>query len=94
MAKATWNGKVLAESEEFEIVEGNVYFPPGSVKWEFLNRGDRQYTCGWKGDADYYDIAVEGEVARNSAWSYPETKPAANNIKGYLAFDRAVQVER
>ena len=27
MAKAMWNGQLLAESETTETVEGNIYFP-------------------------------------------------------------------
>ena len=49
MATAIWNGAVLAESDTYEEVEGNVYFPPESVKWDYLKPGDRQYTCPWKG---------------------------------------------
>ena len=34
MAKAIWNGTVIAESDTFELVEGNVYFPMSAVKRE------------------------------------------------------------
>ena len=96
MAKATWNGVVVAESDQYEMVEGNVYFPPESVKWEYFKAGGRQYTCPWKGKAAYHDIDVAGKVNQNAAWSYPEPKPAAQNIKGHVAFDEAqgVKVER
>ncbi|MFQ5873139.1 MAG: DUF427 domain-containing protein, partial [Dehalococcoidia bacterium] len=80
--------------DKYEMVEGNVYFPPESVRWEYLKEGDRQYTCAWKGNAAYHDIVVKGEVKRNAAWSYPDPKPAANHIKGYVAFERGVKVER
>ena len=93
MARATWNGEVLAESDKYEMVEGNVYFPPESVKWEYLSDGDRQYTCPWKGKTAYHDITVKGQVNRNAAWSYPEPKPAAKQIKGHVAFDRGKGVE-
>ena len=36
MAKAIWNGVVLAESDKYEIVEGTVYFPPESIKKEII----------------------------------------------------------
>ncbi len=99
MAKATWNGVVLAESDKYEMVEGNVYFPPESVKGEYLTEGDRQYTCPWKGETRYHDIVVEGKINKNAAWSYPEPKEAAKNIKGHVAFERGflgkgVKVER
>jgi uncharacterized protein (DUF427 family) len=32
MARAIWNGSVVAESDEVELVEGNVYFLPDSVR--------------------------------------------------------------
>ena len=93
MAKATWNGVVLAESDKYEVVEGNIYFPPDSVKWDFLKGGDRQYTCPWKGDACYYDIVVDGETNKNAAWNYPAPKKAAENIKSYVAFERGRGIE-
>ncbi len=31
MAKAVWNGKTLAESDDIEVVEGNLYFPAESI---------------------------------------------------------------
>lgn len=87
MAKASWNGTVLAESEMYEKVEGNVYFPPESVKWEYFTDGDRQYTCPWKGKARYLNITVDGQTNENAAWSYPQPKPAAKNIEGHVAFE-------
>ncbi|MFC2018509.1 DUF427 domain-containing protein [Chloroflexota bacterium] len=47
MVRAIWNGEILAESNDYETVEGNIYFPPSSVKWQYLKEGDRQYTCPW-----------------------------------------------
>ncbi len=99
MAKAIWNGVVLAESDNYEMVEGNVYFPLGSVNWNYLKPGDRQYTCHWKGKAAYYDIVVDDKIKKNAAWNYPETTEAAQYIKGYVAFEAGlsggdIQVER
>ena len=34
--KAIWNGAVLAESNSTEVVEGNQYFPPDSIKREYF----------------------------------------------------------
>src|SRR5437870_752688 len=57
MARATWNGAVIAESDRFEIVEGNVYFPPETVKQEYLQPSDTHTVCWWKGTASYYTLA-------------------------------------
>jgi uncharacterized protein (DUF427 family) len=92
MVKAVWKGKVIAESDKCEEVEGNYYFPPDSVKKEFLKESDAKSTCPWKGEASYYDIEVDGEVNEGAAWYYPEPKDAAKNIKGYVAFWNGVEV--
>ena len=93
MAKAIWDGTILAESDTYEMVEGNVYFPPESVKWDYLKPGDRQYTCPWKGESAYYNIVMGDKVKENAAWSYPDPKPAARQITRYVAYERSNEVQ-
>ncbi|HKA45069.1 MAG TPA: DUF427 domain-containing protein [Burkholderiales bacterium] len=93
MAHATWNGEVIAESDRCEIVEGNYYFPPDAVKSGLLKPSATHTTCGWKGVASYYDVAVGGQVNKDAAWFYPDPKPAAKNIAGYVAFWKGVKVQ-
>lgn len=94
MAKATWNGETIAESDAFEVVEGNVYFPESAVRRELLKESDTHTVCPWKGTASYYTLVVDGKENPDAAWYYPEPKPAASNIAGHVAFWRGVQVER
>ncbi|MBV9110902.1 MAG: DUF427 domain-containing protein [Gemmatimonadetes bacterium] len=94
MAKATWNGAVIAESDTFEIVEGNVYFPADAVRREYLRDSDTHTICPWKGTASYYTLDVDGKENPDAAWYYPDPKPAASNIEGHVAFWKGVQVER
>jgi uncharacterized protein (DUF427 family) len=93
MPKALWNGKVIAASDRCEIVEGNYYFPPHDVSMDLLRPSATHTVCGWKGTASYYDLVVDGAVNPDAAWYYPEPKPAANQIRGYLAFWKGVTVE-
>ena len=93
MAKAIWKGKVLAESDVVEEVEGNKYFPPDSVNKEYFEESNTQTECPWKGTAQYYHIKVDGEVNVDAAWYYPSPKEAAGNIKGHVAFWRGVEIE-
>ena len=93
MAKAIWNGVVLAESNQTEMVEGNHYFPPNSINREYFKASSHQTTCPWKGIASYYTIQVNGKKNENAAWTYPTPKDAASNIKDHVAFWRGVQVE-
>jgi len=44
--------------------------------------------------ANYYDVEVNGKRNANAAWYYPEPKPAATRIKGYVAFWKGVKVEK
>lgn len=93
MPKAIWNGVVLAESDRCQVVEGNQYFPPDSIKQEYFKPSDTHTTCGWKGVASYYTIEVNGQQNKDAAWYYPNPKEAAKNIAGYVAFWRGVKVE-
>jgi uncharacterized protein (DUF427 family) len=93
MPKAVWNGAVIAQSDRCEIVEGNHYFPPDAVRRELLRDSATHTVCGWKGTASYFDIVVDGQVNKDAAWYYPETKQAADNIRGYIAFWHGVKVE-
>jgi uncharacterized protein (DUF427 family) len=92
--KAIWNGAVLAQSDETIVVEGNHYFPPDSVNRAVLKGNSKHTTCPWKGQASYHDVVVDGQVNRDAAWYYPDPKPAAQQIKDYVAFWRGVRVEQ
>jgi uncharacterized protein (DUF427 family) len=90
--RAIWNNQVLAESDDTVIVEGNHYFPPGAIKREFFRPSETHTVCGWKGTASYYDVVVDGQVNRDAAWYYPETLPAADSVRGRVAFWKGVRV--
>jgi uncharacterized protein (DUF427 family) len=93
MPKAIWNGSVLAESDETVVVEGNHYFPPGSLRREHFKPSDTHTVCGWKGTASYYHVEAGGKTNADAAWYYPDPLPAARNIAGYVAFWKGVMVE-
>jgi uncharacterized protein (DUF427 family) len=94
MPKAIWRGKVIAETDAFETVEGNVYFPPTALHREFFQPSDRHTVCPWKGTASYYDVVVDGDLNPAAAWTYPDPKPEAAGIKDFVAFWNGVTVER
>lgn len=93
MAKAIWNGVVLAESNDTIEVEGNQYFPPDSINKDYFETSTHNTVCGWKGTASYYDVVVDGERNQNAAWYYPTPKPEAENIANYVAFWNGVEVQ-
>lgn len=93
MAKATWEGAVLAESADIVVVEGNQYFPAAALHKEFFQPSAHTTVCPWKGTASYYDIVVNGKSNNSAAWYYADPKPAASQIRGRVAFWKGVRVE-
>ena len=91
--KAIWNGAVVADSDQTVVVEGNHYFPADAVRREYLRPSGTHTTCGWKGEARYYDLVVDGRTNRDAAWYYPDPLPAAKHIAGHVAFWKGVGVE-
>ena len=90
--KAQWKGQIIAESNETIVIENNHYFPPDSVKKEFLEKSNTHTRCPWKGEASYYHIKVDGQKNADAAWYYPETSELAKQIKGFVAFWKGVEI--
>jgi uncharacterized protein (DUF427 family) len=90
--KATWNGAVIAESDDTVVVEGNHYFPRDSIKTEYFRDSDMHSVCHWKGEASYFDVVVDGDVNKDAAWFYADPKERAKHITGRVAFWRGVTV--
>jgi uncharacterized protein (DUF427 family) len=90
--KAIWNGATLAESDKTLVVESNHYFPPDSINKEYFRSSNMHTTCPWKGEANYYNIAVGDQINTDAAWYYPAPKQEAAHIKNYVAFWRGVKI--
>src|SRR3954451_11349778 len=80
MTTATWNGVVIAESDDIVTVEGNAYFPRDAVREDVLRPSDHHTLCPWKGTASYYDLEVDGAVNKDAVWYYPTPKDAAREL--------------
>lgn len=93
MPRAIWEETVLAESDDCITVEGNRYFPPQSVRMEYLQPSAKTTVCGWKGVANYYDVVVGEKRNPAAAWYYAHPLPAARNIQGRIAFWKGVRIE-
>lgn len=90
--KASWNGQVIAESNETIVIEGNHYFPKDSIVQDFFIPSSTHSTCPWKGEASYFSLDVDGSENVDAAWFYPQPKDAAKEIKDYVAFWRGVEI--
>jgi len=90
--KAVWNGKIIAESNDTVVVEGNHYFPMESLNRDYINESSTHSTCAWKGTASYFSLIVDGKENRDSVWYYPDPSEKAKHIKGRVAFWKGVEV--
>lgn len=100
--KAVWNDQVIAEADKEDLIfiEQNWYFPPSSVRQEYLEKSPTPYTCPWKGVCQYFTV-IDPEnpekKSQDNAWSYPEPFPTAvervhKDFSNYVAFWRDVTV--
>ncbi len=91
--KATWNGVVIAQSDDLVVLEGNQYFPESSLNRDYVTFSNHKTSCQWKGQASYYSLIVDGELNTDAAWYYADPKPEAEEIKGRVAFWKGVKIE-
>lgn len=98
--QAIWNDRVIAEADKKDLIyiEGNWYFPPESIRRNYLKPNDEQTTCFWKGEASYYDIDVDGNINKSGAWYYAEpiegsAPKVGKDFSNYVAFWRGVAVK-
>ena len=90
--KALWNDVVIAESDDTVVVEGNHYFPMSSLARAYVKESSHHTTCGWKGEASYYSLLVNGTENANAAWYYPKPKQGAETVAERVAFWKGVKV--
>ena len=91
--KATWNGTVIAQSDDIVTVEGNAYFPAASLDRSYVVDSATHTTCHWKGVASYYTLDVGGKKNPDAVWYYPTPKAGAEQVKDRVAFWKGVKVE-
>lgn len=92
--KAIWNNATIAESDQTIVIEGNHYFPPDAINNSYFQPSNTHTHCPWKGEASYYNVVVADQVNKDAAWYYSDPRPAAQEIKNYVAFWRGVKVQR
>ena len=90
--KAIWRDKVIAESVDTILLEGNHYFPAESLEKKYITFSNHKTTCPWKGQAHYYSVIVDGDMLIDTAWFYPEPQNEASHIKNYVAFWKEIKI--
>lgn len=85
--KATWRGRVIAESDQTIDVGGYVYFPRSAVKMELLARSPKtpsDQACPH--GVQFYDVSGEGTTSERAAWSYEQPRASMAQIDHFIGF--------
>ncbi|MGE0223891.1 MAG: DUF427 domain-containing protein [Acetobacteraceae bacterium] len=91
--KATWNGRVLAESDDIVVNDGYQYFPPSAVRLDWLEKSPRtESDLRCPHGVQFYDVVIDGERSPRAAWSYEAPKPKMAEVGGRFGFWEDVQV--
>jgi uncharacterized protein (DUF427 family) len=85
-------GIVLADTNQaLRILETShppvYYIPPADIAMEHLRQSlRRQSFCEFKGHASYWTVSVQGVIAEDAAWSYPNPASPYAALRDHLAF--------
>ncbi len=94
MARAVFDGVVIAISEDVRVVEGMTYFPRSSVTTDALLESTTSSRCFWKGKARYWHVVGPTETANDAAFAYERPWPLARRlVNDRVAFWRGVEIE-
>ena len=89
--RVRFNGATVADTLRAHLMRetGHVpvyYFPPEDVRMDLFTPTDHHSHCPYKGDADYWTLAVGAQVAENVMWSYPDPLLEVAAIAGFVSF--------
>jgi len=91
--KATWRGRVIAESDRTIDVDGYLYFPRESVRMELLRVSSKtadDKVCPH--GVQFYDVAEGSESSPRAAWSYEKPGASMKKVDHWLGFWEDVEV--
>ncbi|KAI9881613.1 MAG: hypothetical protein M1830_000177 [Pleopsidium flavum] len=62
------------------------YLPQTSVKWEYVTPSDTTSSCPYKGQANYYNVTIDGKEHKDAIWWYQYPTPESIAIAGMVCF--------
>jgi uncharacterized protein (DUF427 family) len=91
------DGVVLADSSRpallFETMLPTRYYLPRADVTADLIPSDTKTWCAYKGQASYFSVSVGGRLVRDIAWTYPDPRHDALQVRDLIAFfDERVDV--
>lgn len=91
--KATWRGRVIAESDRTIDVDGYRYFPRESVRMELLRAAPKtadDKICPH--GVQFYDVLEGSESSPRAAWSYEKPGASMKKVDHWFGFWEDVEV--
>ena len=89
--RAVFRDKVIADTTSAVVLREAsyppvYYIPMDDVEMGFLGKTHHASHCPYKGDASYWTISLDGEIAENAVWAYEQPYPSVSAIEGKVAF--------
>ena len=91
--KATWHGRVIAQSEQTMDVGGYTYFPRDAVRMELLRitpKTPHDLECPH--GVQFYDVVDGAATSARAAWSYEAPRDSMKKVDHWIGFWEDVQV--
>jgi uncharacterized protein (DUF427 family) len=91
--RATWRGRVIAESDRTIEVGGYRYFPRDDVRMELLERARKtasDHECPH--GVQFYDLQDGGDRSPRAAWSYEAPKASMTSVDHWIGFWNDVEI--
>ncbi len=87
----TFGGRTIASTRRALTLRESTYpavqyIPRQDVDMSLLDRASPTTYCPYKGECNYFNLAVNGEHADASVWTYEAPFAAVSQIKDHLAF--------
>ena len=92
--KATWRGHVIAESDQTIELDGYRYFPPGSVRMEYLTAAPKtpaDHRCPHS--VQFFDLSDGTQSSERAAWSYQAPRPSFAHVAHWFGFWNDVELQ-
>jgi uncharacterized protein (DUF427 family) len=93
--KAMWHGQVIAESDRTMELDGYHYFPPASVRMEFLQsaaKTEGDHRC--PDSVQFFNLSDGTHSSERAAWAYEAPRASYAHVAHWIGFWNDVELQR
>ncbi len=92
--QAVYRSKIVADSTDVLVVDGEHYFPRASVDASVLMSSNHRSRHAQYGNETWYSLLVNGDMLSEAAWAYLDPGEAGEELRDRIAFTRGVTLVR